>query len=95
MKIGDVVVVAVSIFVVVICSFLLYYHHLETTRRRIESEGKFDGDVNACGKKSKLSVGVNEWPWLSAFVFWPDLEYFCGGSLISTKHVLTGEQQQN
>lgn len=103
MRLGDVVVVSISIFVVVGCCFLIYYHHLQIKRKEIETEGRFAGDFFACGKKSNVvvtnrktfdSVETNshEWPWLTAFVYWPDLEYFCGGSLISEKHVLTGEK---
>lgn len=32
-----------------------------------------------------------EWPWIVAFFFQPGDRFFCGGSLISIKHVLSGE----
>lgn len=33
----------------------------------------------------------NEWPWLVAFVKIPEEKFFCGGSLVSRKHILSGE----
>lgn len=31
-----------------------------------------------------------EWPWLSAFIDRASGKFFCGGSLISKQHILTG-----
>jgi secreted trypsin-like serine protease len=52
-----------------------------------------------CGRKFSASGLIfggnktqsNEWPWLVALVNWPKNEFFCGGSLISSKHVVSGE----
>ena len=33
----------------------------------------------------------SEWPWLVAFIYWPESKFFCAGSLISEKHVLSGK----
>jgi Trypsin len=47
-----------------------------------------------CGRKfdgSGKEVRSNEWPWLVALVNWPKNSFFCGGSLISSKHVISGE----
>jgi hypothetical protein len=51
-----------------------------------------------CGELFMDKTGVaegntswNEWRWVVAFWYWPEDESFCGGSLISSKHVLTGE----
>jgi hypothetical protein len=33
-----------------------------------------------------------EWPWLVAFVYQPEEAFICGGSLISDKHILSGEK---
>jgi secreted trypsin-like serine protease len=33
----------------------------------------------------------NEWPWLAALFYWPKDVFFCGGSLVSSKHVISGE----
>lgn len=32
----------------------------------------------------------NEWPWLVAFVKLPDEKYFCAGSLIGVKNIVSG-----
>lgn len=55
-----------------------------------------------CGIKPEFEIGVRvyggetvdnkaEWPWLVAFVNIATESFFCSGSLISTKHVLSGE----
>jgi hypothetical protein len=60
----------------------------------------FDLSSAECGKRpsgrgnSFGSAPVKKetpWPWLVALVNWPKDELFCGGSLISEKHVLSGE----
>jgi secreted trypsin-like serine protease len=58
-----------------------------------------EGQGESCGRKfsgSDLSFGreqvqSNEWPWLVALVHWPKKKFFCGGSLISNNHVISGE----
>jgi hypothetical protein len=35
------------------------------------------------------------WPWLVALINWPKDELFCGGSLVSEKHVVSGECTHN
>lgn len=34
----------------------------------------------------------NSWPWLVAFLYVPKNSFFCGGSLISKRHVLSGKK---
>jgi Trypsin len=56
-------------------------------------------ESESCGSKigaRGLSFGgekvqSNEWPWLVALINWPKNEFFCGGSLVSSKHVISGE----
>jgi secreted trypsin-like serine protease len=31
------------------------------------------------------------WPWLAAFTYRDNDEYFCAGSLVSKRHVVTGQ----
>lgn len=55
---------------------------------------------HACGRKSLIAFRIfngehsdpNSWPWLVVFHYTPKNVFFCGGSLISAKHVLTGEK---
>jgi secreted trypsin-like serine protease len=52
-----------------------------------------------CGKKpesvGKTLIGQelasNSWPWVVALINRQNLQFFCGGTLISSRHVLTGE----
>lgn len=57
-------------------------------------------NAKSCGRRSNV-VGTifggnkalkNEWPWLVAFVDRQSESFFCCGSLISSKHVLSGEK---
>lgn len=41
--------------------------------------------------KTTAKANINSWPWLVAFKYWPDDKLQCSGTLISEKHVLTGE----
>lgn len=36
------------------------------------------------------AVKKGEWPWLAAFVMMPAEDFFCGGSLISKRHIMSG-----
>lgn len=53
----------------------------------------------SCGQRRVLSGTIfggsstsrGQWPWLVAFVYRFSEKFFCGGSLISTKHVLSGK----
>lgn len=55
--------------------------------------------VQPCGQRKGgggniidgIKAKKNEWPWLVAFVKVPEGKFFCGGSLISDKHILSGE----
>lgn len=59
----------------------------------------FASQVQRCGLRQgafgKVVGGVkakkNEWPWLVAFIKVPENTFFCGGSLISAQHILSGE----
>jgi secreted trypsin-like serine protease len=56
-------------------------------------------EEESCGSKIGASglvfggekVQSNEWPWLVALIKWPKNALFCGGSLVSSKHVISGE----
>ena len=60
-------------------------------------------NVLQCGQRvvvSGLIVGGNEtkpgeWPWLVALTLNPSHSFFCGGTLISEKHVLSGELNEH
>lgn len=41
----------------------------------------FNGDLTKKG----------EWPWLVGFIYLQNNHFFCGGSIISKKHILSGE----
>lgn len=53
----------------------------------------------SCGQRRVLSGTIfggsstrrGQWPWLVAFVYRFEEKFFCGGSLISPKHVLSGK----
>lgn len=34
-----------------------------------------------------------DWRWVVAFIHWRSENYFCGGSLISTRHILSGKSK--
>lgn len=52
-----------------------------------------------CGQRKALAGTVfggarirkGQWPWIVAFLHRFERNFFCGGSLISDKHVLSGE----
>lgn len=56
-------------------------------------------ELEQCGQRLVLSGTIfggaptkkGDWPWLVAFVYWPDEAFFCAGSLITRSHVLTGK----
>lgn len=74
------------IFLRTLLTFLVAFHLTvaqdEGCGTRIGDSGMMFGGVQ---------TQKNEWPWLVAFFFQPDNIFFCGGSLISIKHVLSGE----
>lgn len=55
--------------------------------------------TEVCGKRKGATgkvfggnqVKKGEWPWLVAFTQRYEKEFFCGGNLISQKHVLSGK----
>jgi hypothetical protein len=48
--------------------------------------------IPKCGfVMDKQDTNYNAWPWFVALEFWPSAQFFCSGSLISNKHVLSGE----
>ena len=59
-----------------------------------------ENDIVNCGKKFEGTGMVfggkkttqNAWPWLVALIYMPKKRLFCGGSIISKRHVLTGEK---
>lgn len=59
----------------------------------------FEAEAQTCGRPKGIFGTVvngvkakkNEWPWLVAFVEWTSGKFFCGGSLLSQRHVLSGE----
>lgn len=61
--------------------------------------GQLQGNNQECGMKflarivGGTSVNQAEWPWLVAFVNTFYERFFCSGSLVSTKHVVSGEKK--
>lgn len=61
----------------------------------------YNCEYNTCGladKASGLIIGGTEasrgkYPWLAALFFAEKNVFFCGGSLISKEHILTGNVQ--
>lgn len=51
--------------------------------------GDCDGVISRMFGGEKTSR--KEWPWNVAFIHRPSEKFFCGGSLISDRHVLSGE----
>lgn len=57
-----------------------------------------EGERENCGKFEVLEfqggkeVPSSKWPWSAAFVERKTNSFFCGGSLISVNHVLSGEK---
>lgn len=55
--------------------------------------------VLSCGRRQGFGASViggekakkNEWPWLVGFVKVPEEKFFCGGSLVTEKHIVSGE----
>lgn len=80
------------------------FHHQEiaTVAQAVEAKCAFietPAVVRSCGKvkfASGMVIGGSkirrgQWPFLVALHHLEDKTFFCGGSLISTRHVLTGE----
>ena len=47
-----------------------------------------------CGDVKKINnskFSSANWPWLTSLFYYFNGEYFCSGTLISEKHVLSGE----
>lgn len=46
-----------------------------------------------CGKRVAVGGKTENWPWLVSFFYQNFNRYFCGGSLISNRHVLSGKKR--
>jgi hypothetical protein len=54
-----------------------------------------------CGQKHSTAGFIfggipakpHDWPWLVAMIYTPYDQYFCSGSLVSRKHVVSGENE--
>jgi secreted trypsin-like serine protease len=56
--------------------------------------------ITKCGKRTNVGQGnvvggyhtrANSWPWLVALIHRHTRQFFCGGSLVSERHVISGE----
>jgi hypothetical protein len=56
--------------------------------------------VGKCGRRTNVGLGnvfggahtrANSWPWLVALKHRYTEKFFCGGSLVSERHVISGE----
>jgi secreted trypsin-like serine protease len=56
-------------------------------------------ESQSCGDRSGIKGNIvngnecqrGDWPWITAFVHVTKNTYFCGGSLISSTHILSGK----
>lgn len=56
-----------------------------------------------CGQKHATNgfifggtpTSPHEWPWLVAMIYTPYDQYFCSGSIVSRKHVVSGDSTLN
>ena len=55
----------------------------------IDCGTKFEGFGTIFGG---VKAEQNSWPWVVPFLYVPKNKFFCGGSLISIRHVLSGEK---
>jgi Trypsin len=70
------------IFVAICCI------HVEAQRAREYCGRKFSATGLSFGGRR---THRNEWPWLVALIYLPKNAFLCGGSLVSKKHVISGE----
>lgn len=49
------------------------------------------GDGTIVGVIGGKPIAKGDWPWLVALVYSESGQHFCGGTLISAKHVLSGK----
>jgi secreted trypsin-like serine protease len=64
------------------CCVFVQGQERENCGRKFSATGQVIG-----GRK----VQSNEWPWLVALIYWPKNKFFCGGNLVSSKHVISGK----
>jgi hypothetical protein len=81
MRFLEVSVISVTAFVVVVSG------NPATTVQKCGLRSVGEGNVWG-GENTK----INAWPWLVAFLYRPFEEFFCSGSLITAKHVVSGEK---
>ena len=60
----------------------------KTLESTLKCGERFSFDSQA---SNETKVQASKWPWLVAFFYWPGNEFMCSGSLISSRHVLSGE----
>jgi secreted trypsin-like serine protease len=69
-----------------ICSLLL----LTSVESKVtKSCGNRSGGIGNVVGGTEINRG--KWPWITAFVHVPKNTYFCGGSLISDRRILSGK----
>lgn len=61
----------------------------KTLESTVKCGERFSSDSQA---SNETKEEANKWPWLVAFINWPKNEFICSGSLISSRHVLSGEK---
>ena len=68
---------------------LLIYFSCFKVQEAANCGHKFSGVGYIVGGSKALP---NAWPWLTVLLYKPKNKFFCGGSLISEKHVISGEK---
>jgi secreted trypsin-like serine protease len=74
--------VAISVMITVVASEI-------TIRQTIACGRRLSGEGNVYGGNH---TELHSWPWLVTLHLKPTNTFFCAGSLISDRHVITGEQ---
>lgn len=78
---------ALSIFVVLMC--LLRFHQVS---------GIKCGQMDFVDFTTRISGGEEadrgQWPFIAALFQAKTLKYFCGGTLVTNKHILTGSNER-
>lgn len=68
-----------TICVAMLCQCILYFHRVSGVEYTERIMGGNEADRE-------------QWPFIAALYHTKKLEYFCGGTLIANRHILTGDE---